>query len=63
MPGFSIFYEPDYRQKIADSWPSSIDDSAARKEWGWCPHYGLTAMTEDMLKQLTARNEAGLLYR
>ena len=63
LPDFTVAYEPDYRQKIADSWPSSIDDSAARAEWGWCPEYGLEAMTRDMLVRLKARHEAGLLYR
>ncbi|MCC7571169.1 NAD-dependent epimerase/dehydratase family protein [Candidatus Micrarchaeota archaeon] len=52
IPGFTCTYEPDFRQKIADSWPKSIDDSAARKEWGWKPEYDLTAMTKDMLKNL-----------
>ena len=62
VPGFRVTYEPDYRQAIADSWPSSIDDSAARAEWGWEPRYGLAAMTEDMLKRLTKRHEEGRLY-
>jgi nucleoside-diphosphate-sugar epimerase len=63
IPGFTVSYEPDYRQAIADSWPSSIDDSAARAEWGWCPEYGLEAMTKDMLDKLNARKAAGTLYR
>ena len=63
LPDFTVTYEPDYRQEIANSWPSSIDDSAARAEWGWCPEYGLEAMTRDMLARLKARHEAGLLYR
>jgi nucleoside-diphosphate-sugar epimerase len=63
LPDFTVAYDPDHRQAIADSWPSSIDDSAARKEWGWCPHYGLEAMTEDMLTKLRSRHEAGTLYR
>ncbi len=58
-PDFRIDYKPDFRQAIADSWPRSIDDSAAREEWGWSPDYDLAAMTEDMLKVLTARYEAG----
>jgi nucleoside-diphosphate-sugar epimerase len=40
------------RQAIADSWPDSLDDSAAREEWGWSPEYDLPAMTEDMLANL-----------
>lgn len=63
VPAFEMTYEPDYRQKIADSWPSSIDDSAARAEWGWEPDFDIDSMTEDMLKRLTARHEAGALYR
>jgi nucleoside-diphosphate-sugar epimerase len=55
LPGFKITYEPDYHQAIADSWPRSIDDSAARDEWGWHPEWDLESMTQDMLKQLQAR--------
>ena len=51
-PGFKISYEPDFRQKIADSWPSSLDDSNARADWGWKPQYDVPAMTADMLKEL-----------
>ena len=61
IPEFSILYEPDSRQAIADSWPKTIDDSAARKEWGWEPSYNLASMTADMLKNLRIRYEAGLL--
>lgn len=46
---FKIFYEPDFRQKIAESWPSSIDDSAARKDWGWKHDFDLEKMTITML--------------
>ena len=52
IPEFTCSYEPDFRQEIADSWPKSVDDSAARKEWGWEPCYDLPAMTEDMLYNL-----------
>lgn len=52
IPVFSISYKPDYRQAIADSWPQSIDDSIARKDWGWKEDYDLPAMTKDMLENL-----------
>jgi nucleoside-diphosphate-sugar epimerase len=49
---FNCKYSPDSRQKIADSWPMSIDDSAARKDWNWKPTYDLHAMTKDMIEKL-----------
>lgn len=53
IPEFEISYEVDpVRQAIADSWPNSLDDSAAREEWGWDPKYNLDAMTKDMLEKL-----------
>ncbi|MGA2668369.1 MAG: NAD-dependent epimerase/dehydratase family protein [Ignavibacteria bacterium] len=52
IPEFEITYKPDFRQKIAESWPKSIDDSVARKDWGWKQHYDLTAMTEIMLSEI-----------
>ncbi len=52
MPSFTISYAPDFRQKIADSWPRSIDDSVARKQWGWKHEYDTDAMTRDMLEVL-----------
>ncbi len=55
IPDFTISYEPDYRQAIADSWPESVDDSAARTEWGWKPDYDLASMTRDMLEQLSKK--------
>jgi nucleoside-diphosphate-sugar epimerase len=62
IPGFVCAYEPDSRQTIADSWPRSIDDNAARKEWGWRPAYDLAAMTADMLEKLGKRHAEGRLY-
>ena len=51
-PNFELSYEPDFRQKIADSWPASIDDTSARQDWGWKNDFDLTTMTEDMFKNL-----------
>ena len=56
LPEFRIFYDVDpVRQAIADSWPASLDDSAAREEWGWKPEYDLAAMTADMLAKLRVK--------
>ncbi len=52
IPEFTCSFEPDERQAIADSWPNSLDDSAARFEWGWRPSFDLAAMTEDILTTL-----------
>lgn len=55
-PDFKMVYELDpLRQKIADSWPDSLDDTCAREEWGWKPEYDLDAMTRDMLAHLPAK--------
>jgi nucleoside-diphosphate-sugar epimerase len=62
IPAFTCDYQPDFRQAIADSWPCSIDDSAAREEWGWQPGYDLAAMTADMLEKLRQRHAQGRLY-
>jgi len=56
IPDFRIDYDVDpIRQAIADSWPRSIDDRAARSEWGWAPKYDIAAMTGDMLEKLDAK--------
>jgi nucleoside-diphosphate-sugar epimerase len=52
IPEFTISYQPDFRQAIADSWPRSIDDSKARSDWGWSHRYDLRAMVQDILKKL-----------
>ncbi len=52
IPDFTISYQPDFRQKIADSWPGSIDDSAARTHWGWKHHFDMARMTVEMLENL-----------
>jgi nucleoside-diphosphate-sugar epimerase len=62
IPDFEVKYQPDSRQAIADSWPCSIDDSAARAEWDWQPAYDLAAMTADMLDTLRRRHAEGRLY-
>jgi nucleoside-diphosphate-sugar epimerase len=59
---FTMDYRVDpMRQRIADSWPNYMDDSAAREEWGWKPDYDLAAMTSDMIRVLRGRHEQGLL--
>jgi len=52
IPEFTISYSPDFRQKIADSWPASIDDNSARKDWGWNHQFDISSMTKDMLEHL-----------
>ena len=52
FPDFTIDYEPDFRQKIADSWPASIDDSEARKDWGWKNDFDMENMTVEMITKL-----------
>ena len=59
LPDFKMRFEVDpLRQSIADSWPNSLDDTAARQEWDWKPAFDLDAMTTDMIKNLTPRLKA-----
>jgi len=55
IPEFTCEYKPDFRQGIADSWPMSIDDNAARKEWDWKPEYNLSMMVKDVLEKLKVK--------
>ena len=55
IPEFTIDYNPDFRQAIADSWPASIDDSYARKDWGWQHDFDLEKMTAVMLENLAKK--------
>lgn len=52
VPSFEISYQPDFRQAIADSWPKSIDDSYARKDWGWKEKYGTQQLVKVMLEHV-----------
>lgn len=52
IPDFKATYQPDFRQQIADSWPNSIDDSVASRDWGWKSHFGTKEMVEIMLKNV-----------
>ncbi len=55
IPDFKCVHNPDFRQKIADSWPQSIDDSAARKDWNWKPDYDLSKMASEMLQKISEK--------
>jgi nucleoside-diphosphate-sugar epimerase len=57
IPALTIVYEPDFREKIARTWVETLDDSAARNDWGWKTAYDLSAMVGDMLKHLLVNNE------
>lgn len=52
IPNFTITYKPDFRQKIADSWPASINDSKAREDWNWKHKFDLSSMTDEMIENL-----------
>jgi hypothetical protein len=55
IPELEIKYKPDFRQNIADSWPNSIDDKAAREDWGWNPSYGFESSVKDVLIETFTR--------
>ena len=57
IPRFSVAYQTDFRQQIADSWPKSIDDSEARKGWKWKHNYSLKDMTTDMIEHLSSQSQ------
>ncbi len=59
LPDFEISYQPDFRQAIADSWPASIDDSVAQKDWNWKPEFTLEKMTDAMLGNLKEKLNSG----
>ncbi|MCZ6521914.1 MAG: NAD-dependent epimerase/dehydratase family protein [Bacteroidetes bacterium] len=61
IPDFKISYQPDFRQDIADSWPRLIDDSCARKDWGWNPEFDLNKMTKDILENLKKLKSTAIL--
>ncbi|PSR05787.1 MAG: NAD-dependent epimerase, partial [Bacteroidetes bacterium SW_10_40_5] len=52
LSGFTIAYNPDFRQQIADGWPSSINDSKAQEDWNWNPSFSFSDMVEDMIKNI-----------
>lgn len=60
IPDFTISYKPDFRQKIADSWPQIIDDSEARQDWNWQHKFDLTSMTKDIISNLQAQKNRQL---
>ena len=55
IPGFEMHYQSDFRQEIASSWPNVIDDSQARKDWGWKASYDLAKMVDEMVRRLSER--------
>jgi nucleoside-diphosphate-sugar epimerase len=62
IPEFALDYNVDsVKQKIANSWPNSLDDSCARAEWGWNPTFNLAAMTIDMLEKIQEKKDKGLI--
>ena len=61
IPDLKVTYKPDFRQDIADSWPGSIDDSAARKEWGWKPKYDFKTMVKEIIELFQDLKKQGKL--
>ena len=62
IPEFELSYDVEpIKQEIANSWPNSLDDSAAKVEWGWKPKYTLDEMTEDMLAVIEEKYKKGLI--
>src|SRR5690606_10582244 len=57
LPEFTVTYKPDFRQKIADSWPKSIDDSHAREDWSWKHRFSLNDITSEMLTNLKKKEK------
>merc|ERR1712154_119975 len=63
IPEFQIEYKPDFRQKIAESWPDNMDDTEARNQWNWKPKYSLDAMAKDIIFKLRERiKKTGSIY-
>lgn len=61
LPDFTISYKPDFRQTIADSWPESIHDNEARKDWNWQHRFNLSSMTNDIIKNLKKQLQKDIL--
>lgn len=55
LPDFTVTYQPDFRQQIAESWPQSIDDAVAQHDWGWKPEFDLEKITQDMLAHIEVK--------
>ncbi|MCK4852803.1 MAG: L-threonine 3-dehydrogenase, partial [Bacteroidales bacterium] len=55
IPGFKIDYKPDFRQVIAETWPQSIDDRVAARDWGYSYHYDLEKITEIMIEEISKK--------
>jgi len=60
IPTFTIAYEPDFRQAIADSWPASIDDSSAHSDWGWQREFDTEKLCATMLSEIGKKKVATL---